>query len=317
MKKRGGYFFLFTTIIGIIIGVSAFFIVNGFNFGLAASSHKTEINWEVSNLSRENTQFKKNIQYRDKENTQKEQFLSTNSTEITKKDEEVQETELPRGEGVNSSDPDKEEEVEKFLAYLTFDDGPSPNTLKILQILDDYGIKATFFVTGQAAEKYPQIVQRIAAAGHTLGNHSYSHNYKLIYGSPESFMEEIEKTDSLIFELIGKKTELVRFPGGSYPKADERYFRLLEEGGYYYFDWNVDSGDALKKKIRPQEIINNVMKQVKGKTKPVILMHDSGDKQSTVEALPQIIQNLKVQGFEFAPLSKEVTPVRFKVKTIN
>lgn len=201
------------------------------------------------------------------------------------------------------------------IAYLTFDDGPSKNTIEVLQILKKYDLKATFFVTGQAAKKNCQILQQIVIDGHTIGNHSYSHNYKKIYKSSEAFMAEIEETKSLIYELTGIETEIIRFPGGSYPKADRNYVQLLTERGYVYFDWNVDSKDSTRKDISAKEIKANVVNQVAGKTKVIILMHDGAGKQATVKALPGIIEHLLEQGFQLKQLDKEVAPIQFRLRS--
>ena len=135
--------------------------------------------------------------------------------------------------------------------YLTFDDGPSERTDEILEILDRYGIHATFFVVGQSDEEDLQRMRNIVAAGHTLAIHSFSHEYREIYSSVEAFLEDFNQIYCLIVETTGVKPQIFRFPGGSINGYNQLlYHEILSEmlrRGFVYFDWNLSNGDATSK----------------------------------------------------------------------
>ena len=197
------------------------------------------------------------------------------------------------------------------ICYLTFDDGPSNNTLKILDILDNYGIKATFFVVGTAKTDYlPQIQSR----GHAIGLHSATHNYKTIYSSVNSYLTDIKTISDIVFSKTGVRSNIMRFPGGSSNGVSASYCRgimteltaMMPTLGYSYYDWNVSSGDAAANNVPSSRIINNVLNGAKGKSSICVLMHDTGAKGTTVEALPAMIEGLHNMGFRFAPLTAEV-----------
>ncbi|MBQ6717574.1 MAG: polysaccharide deacetylase family protein [Clostridia bacterium] len=197
------------------------------------------------------------------------------------------------------------------ICYLTFDDGPSDNTLKILDILDSYGIKATFFVVGTAKTEYmPQIVTR----GHAIGLHSTTHNYSTIYADVNSYLADIQQISDIVYNTTGVRSNIIRFPGGSSNMVSAQYCKgimsdltvRMPQLGYSYYDWNVSSGDASAARVPAATIVNNVLKGAKGKNSICVLMHDTSAKTTTVEALPAIIEGLDAMGFRFAPLTAEV-----------
>ena len=204
------------------------------------------------------------------------------------------------------------------ICYLTFDDGPSDNTLKILDILDSYGIKATFFVVGTAKTEYmPQIVTR----GHAIGLHSTTHNYSTIYADVNSYLADIQQISDIVYNTTGVRSNIIRFPGGSSNMVSAQYCKgimsdltvRMPQLGYSYYDWNVSSGDASAARVPAATIVNNVLKGAKGKNSICVLMHDTGAKTTTVEALPAIIEGLDAMGFRFAPLTAEVYGYHQKV----
>lgn len=206
--------------------------------------------------------------------------------------------------------------VYEKIAYLTFDDGPSENTVNILDILDRYKVKATFFVNGKEGstneERYKEIVNR----GHSIGLHSYTHDFGLVYESMESFSQDTENIHAYIQEVTGVDTHLYRFPGGSSTTRTTHmleYIEYLENNGYKYFDWNVSSGDAVSEPLAADAIVENVMNGVTGHNRVIILMHDSAAKDTTVEALPIIIENLISEGYEILPIVETTTPVHHTV----
>jgi peptidoglycan/xylan/chitin deacetylase (PgdA/CDA1 family) len=193
----------------------------------------------------------------------------------------------------------------KKIAFLSFDDGPSQTTDKILDILKRYGIKATFFIIGSSAEKFPDTLKKIAEDGHTIGNHTYTHDYKTIYSDVNVFMDEVKKTDGILQNVLGDSfhTRLFRFPGGSFEAEKQPFRQELIKEGYVNIDWNALSGDGEGTNIPADKLYNRLVNTAGKQQHLVILMHDSSTKQTTVEALPRIIEYLKAQNYEFATLS--------------
>ena len=200
--------------------------------------------------------------------------------------------------------------------YLTFDDGPSPNTSEILDILAEYDVKATFFTVGKEAEAYGELYKRILHEGHTLGMHSYSHVYKEIYASRESFEEDFEKISSYIEEITGYKPVFYRFPGGSNNSLIGSHFEefkeVLSEHDVKYFDWNISTGDATNPPLSAEEIVNNALNGLEEHEEVVILMHDLGNKDTTVEALPVIIEELQARNIPIVPITESTELIQYR-----
>lgn len=198
--------------------------------------------------------------------------------------------------------------------YLTFDDGPSANTDKILDILDDYGVKATFFVTGHNDKESIARYKRIVDEGHTIGMHSYSHKYKEVYASLSSFQEDYDRIHNLIKTATGVDCNLYRFPGGSSNQVsgeDMSYFiDFLNKKNVKYYDWNVTSGDASSTAYTSQELIENVMNDVVKYKTSIVLMHDAENKKSTVESLPALIEALQAKGAVILPISDDTALIQ-------
>ncbi len=203
--------------------------------------------------------------------------------------------------------------------YLTFDDGPSDNTLKILKILKEYDAKATFFVIGTNSKL--EYLSKIEKAGHAIGIHSYTHDYSKIYKSTTAYFKDLNKLSKKIEEQIDIKTKLLRFPGGSNNTVSKKYCKgimsdlvtQVQIKGYAYFDWNVDSGDASGNNVPASTITKNVLNQAKNKNSICVLMHDTAAKSTTVKALPDILDGLKKQGYKFEVLTEETYGYHYKV----
>ncbi len=200
--------------------------------------------------------------------------------------------------------------------YLTFDDGPSERTDEILAILEKYGVKATFFVIAADGEEDLQRMRNIVAAGHTLAIHSYSHNYRQIYGSVEAYLEDFNQMYCQIEEATGVKPQIFRFPGGSINSYNNGIYREIiaemTRRGFVYFDWNVANGDAATNTTQPASTLAaNALKGVGTTRRAIILMHDSTVKTTTVEALPSIIEGYLNAGYSFAPLTAATKPISF------
>ncbi|HEX9062739.1 MAG TPA: polysaccharide deacetylase family protein [Clostridia bacterium] len=199
------------------------------------------------------------------------------------------------------------------VAYLTFDDGPSKtNTAAVLDILKKYNIKATFFIVGQLAQEGPELVRRESEEGHFICNHSFSHDYKVLYSSPKNFMAEIKKCDNILSSVLGDKytSKVVRFPGGYFSKKLDPYAELLGKEGYKYINWDTENNDGTANNIPVEKLVGYLKTQfdqneeIGHKKKVVILMHDGYRKETTVKALPQIIDYLISKNFSFDTLEK-------------
>ena len=199
------------------------------------------------------------------------------------------------------------------VIYLTFDDGPSSNTSKILDILKEENVKATFFVVNYGSY-YDSIVQRIVNEGHTIALHSYTHNYNLVYSSIDAYFNDLISLKNRVKSTTGIDSNIIRFPGGSSNTISSFnkgiMSKLVSEvklRGFHYFDWNVDSRDAWDAK-NSTDVYNNVMNGLIPNRSNVVLMHDLGHNVKTVEALKKIIENSKNKGYSFAKITYD-TPM--------
>ncbi|SHE66845.1 polysaccharide deacetylase family protein [Clostridium fallax] len=189
----------------------------------------------------------------------------------------------------------------KKIAYLTFDDGPSSIiTDQILDILKNYNIKATFFVLGKNVEYYPKIFNRIIDEGHSVGNHSYSHEYKHIYYSPDNLVKEVLMANNSINNIAKKNMDvkIFRFPGGSFGKNMELK-KAINNLGMNYYDWNCLNGDAESQNPSLEMLFNKFIKTSQNKDKLIILMHDTNAKVNTMKSLPKVIDYLINNGYSF------------------
>lgn len=195
---------------------------------------------------------------------------------------------------------------EEKQIYLTFDDGPSKNiTPQILDILRDNGVKATFFVLGSRAELYPEVLKREFDEGHYIANHGYSHSYKAIYTSKDTTFDEYIRCENAIKNSLGipeYNSYLFRFPGGSsggkYSSVKKEARDLFDLYGVAYTNWNCLTGDAAGSKTK-EECMAEMISTKANQNSIILLMHDAGDKSQTVEALPEIIQYYKNEGYTF------------------
>lgn len=190
------------------------------------------------------------------------------------------------------------------VAYLTFDDGPdNKNTPAILDILKENDVPATFYVTGAHAELHPDVLKRIFAEHHAIGNHSYDHDYHKLYPSIDGFLHEMQKTDDIIKNIIGVRPLILRAPGGVIGNFTSAYPPALAASGYVEHDWNVSSADAAPGHPTAQDFIGNIDSQTDNKDFAIILMHSSEGHEETVKALPEIIRILKAKGFAFGVIT--------------
>lgn len=189
------------------------------------------------------------------------------------------------------------------VVYLTFDDGPSKYTAQVLDILDKYHCKATFFITGMNAS-YRKYITMAHDKGHTIGLHTYSHKYNKVYASTDAYFKDLEKIGKLAKDYIGYTPKYIRFPGGSSNTISKRYSKgimsklskMVEDKGYIYYDWNAENGDGysnMSKKEMYKRATSSREKQI------MILMHDANGKQNTVDILPDVIEYYQSKGYVF------------------
>ena len=250
--------------------------------------------------------------------TEEQDKLVNEINEINTEIKSMQETlDKMKEQGLKVEENNEEQPVK--YAYLTFDDGPSENTIKILDFLKENNIKATFFVIGK--EGYDDVYKRIVDEGHTLAVHSNTHIYSEIYISVYAFRMDINTLAARLEKLTGTKPTIMRFPGGSNNTVSYKYggeelmnklIKAVQEDGFTYYDWNVDSSDASGNDRSKDAIFNAVMNGVKGKENAIILMHDAAAKKTTVDALPQIVAGLRKKGFVLDAITEETPLVQFK-----
>lgn len=203
------------------------------------------------------------------------------------------------------------------VVYLTFDDGPGAHTQQLLDILDKYNVKVTFFVTN-VNSGYENMIAKEAAAGHTVAIHSASHDYKKIYSSVDAFFADLNEMSDIIYAQTGQRAKLIRFPGGSSNTVSLKYCsgimttltKAVTDQGYKYFDWNVSSGDA-GGTTSTEEVYQNVVNGIKSHNVSVVLQHDI--KSFSVNAVERIIQWGLANGYTFLPLTTSTEDVHHGV----
>lgn len=246
---------------------------------------------------------------------QQKKIASTNASVVSKDsaDDSTNSDKTAQDKKTNEEKEDKSQQNESEeplpedakVAYLTFDDGPSRNvTPKILDILKKNNIKATFFVIGSSVKANPDLLKREEKDGHTIGNHTYTHDYNYLYSNIDNFLNDLDRNEKVIDSVIDHHDKtLIRFPGGSFGRT--AYQRAAENAGYHYIDWNVLNGDAEVSHSSADRLISRFKQTFLGQKKIVVLMHDAATKETTAEALPTIINILKQDGYEFRPITSD------------
>ena len=198
--------------------------------------------------------------------------------------------------------------------YLTFDDGPGPNTKMLLDILKKNGIHATFFVTGKTDDFSKEIYKRIVDEGHTLGMHSYSHVYEEIYSSEKAFTQDLDKIYEYLYEVTGVYPKFYRFPGGSSVQDTsvpiDNLVRILEERGITYLDWNVISPDIRDSSVGKSRMIKELMSDVNKYETSVVMFYDTQTQPMTIKTLSSFIRKLKKNQYEILPVDENTAPIR-------
>ena len=207
------------------------------------------------------------------------------------------------------------------IAYLTFDDGPTKNTPLLLSTLKSLNVRATFFVVGVNCQKFPDAVRQEASAGHAVGIHSWTHQYSYIYASMTDFMQDFNRLRNYVTQQLGREPDICRFPGGTNNTVSLRYgrdhimrqvVRQVESMNIRPIDWNVSPEDAVERVPSSGTIVRRVIRQTGGQHRPVILLHDLSRSTNTVNAVPQIVRSLRVEGYSFGILTAETQAVMFE-----
>ncbi len=311
-----------------VVGILSFKLYENHAKAVAVNTTLSETNDTIKQINEELNNLKKQLEETNKTNSELQGQLATSKNEKTKLEKKIKELEekIKTSEKKETSKKKAENlsnETKKYpsvkvplknngkkVCYLTFDDGPSKNTLKIIDILDAYGIKATFFVTNTGTTKY---IKNIQKSGNAIGLHTATHNYSKIYKSEKAYFEDLKSVSAQVEKYAGIKSTIIRFPGGSSNSISNNYSKNLmktltksvEKKGYAYFDWNVDSGDASKARPTASYIMSRMKSAVGSQDKICVLMHDSAAKTGTVDALPQMIEWLASKGYRFDVLTND------------
>lgn len=231
----------------------------------------------------------------------------------------------------SSYEKERERKSNHKTVFITFDDGPSiNNTRNIIKILNEYNIKATFFIIGNKGEEYSEIVKELHKSGMCIASHTYTHEYERIFKSVDDYRNDLEKCDEFIENLVGEKpVPYIRIPGGTHNSSSGKsnmnnIINYLKDNNINYVGWNVCSNDALGRNIPSYKLFSNVKNQTeKVETRTnilVLLMHDSYYKKTTVEVLPQILDYYVSKGYEFKTfkdITKQEHNQMIKEKLIN
>lgn len=323
-KNKSKFFAVFFAVISILLAVAlGFASVNISNTNDEISKLKQEVesqsdviayfkdsNKEIPKLESEIKSQADTITKLENESEKKSSELKQMSDELEKAKKDAQQWENK----YNSLKTTFESDDTKKVCYLTFDDGPSDNTLKIIDILNKYNVKATFFVIARSKTEY---MKNIVDSGNAIALHSYSHDYNEIYKDADSYFKDLSAISDLVKAKTGVESKIIRFPGGSSNTVGKVSMKTLcdmvENKGYAYFDWNCDSGDARSNKVPADEILANIKKDVGSQKSLTVLMHDTAAKTSTVEALPSVIEYLKSKGYTFGVLSEYTEPCHHNI----
>lgn len=257
------------------------------------------------NISKTIEEYKVYKQYKAQVESINHQAEEKIKAEEAKKEKERQEK-LPNLTEAGKENISKIYHSDTKRAFLTFDDGPSAVTSKILDTLKQENIKASFFVLGSNVEARPEMVKRMYDEGHFIGIHGTSHVYSQIYQSPQSVLDEYNMCNEKIKNALGEQEynpHLFRFPGGlaggKYAEVKAQAKELLLQNNIEHVDWNALNGDAETNKLSSEFEMKRLQETTAGKNSVVILMHDAQAKSVTADTLPQIISYLKEQGYEF------------------
>lgn len=199
--------------------------------------------------------------------------------------------------------------------YLTFDDGPSYNiTDKVLDVLKEKEVKATFFIIGNKIKGREKILKRIYDEGHCIGLHSYTHVTRKIYSNENAFIKEMDDTRDEVKRVLGITPTAIRFPTGSKPHLNKNFLEELHAHNYKVYDWNASLPDGINCDIKPDKLIQYATKVIARSPKVFLLLHCDQCNKNTSEALPKIIDYYKENGYEFKTIDDNTDEFYFRFK---
>lgn len=208
---------------------------------------------------------------------------------------------------------------EENAVYLTFNSTPGENTGAILDVLDDYGVKATFFLSGSADTVSGEQMKAIVDRGHDIGLNGSSDSYQQIYDSVPAFLEDFHSIYELVYETTGIQAEIFRYPGGSINPYNSGFYQELNaemlRRGFVFFDWDVTGEDTLMGGADAEQIQSCVLTGIEGKDRGIVLLRDTVGKEVIPEALPGIITGLQGMGYHFRTLTADVLPMFYSYKS--
>lgn len=196
--------------------------------------------------------------------------------------------------------------------YITFDDGPTPLTSQLLDVLKKEDVKATFFVVGKEIEGRENILKRISEEGHSIGLHTYSHNYTTIYSTEDNFISEMLKTSKKVKEVTGLEPKIIRFPGGSSKRLNQPFLDKLHAYNFKVYDWTSDIYDGEYPNLSVYRLTENAKKSKGSSTDIIILMHCNSNNKNTVKALPGIIQYYRNRGCSLQPIREDTSEYYYR-----
>ena len=205
---------------------------------------------------------------------------------------------------------------ERIPVYLTFDDGPSNITEEMLWVLKKKNIKATFFVVGKEIEGNEEILKEIYNEGHAIGLHTYTHKMPIVYRNENSFIHEMEDTQEVIYRVLGIKTNIIRFPGGSKPHLNSEFLDRLHNSNYKIYDWNVTVSDGIDINRSSKSIYREATKFKGNLNRIIILMHCSKKNKNTLNALEDILTFYDKPIYHFEKITAETKEYYFRFKRI-
>lgn len=231
--------------------------------------------------------------------------------EVTKKDDRVDDEEVTTKTAIQKENG----RINQKNVYLTFDDGSSKNTTQILKILKENNIKATFFFNTSENQTSDSIIKEAYDNGHALGVlTSTDYNYDVIYSSVENYLKDFEQSYNRLYQVTGEKPSILRFPGGSINVFNKNNYKELidqiEDKGLVYFDWNVCANDGGSRHISKELMVINATKLPYRSEKCIVLMHDNGN-ENICQALQEVIQFYRENGYDFEKLTLDVKPITF------
>lgn len=204
-----------------------------------------------------------------------------------------------------------EQNVDDKVIYLTFDDGPSVVTNKILDILKEKDTKATFFLIGNQIVGFEDTVKRIHKEGHSIGLHTYTHKLKRIYRNNDNFIKEMKACSDEIKKVTGTNPNIIRFPGGSRKHLNNEFLYRLHDENFKIYDWNVQVSDGIKPKTPSSKLFREATKDTDSISPIILLMHCDYMHKNTCAALPKIIEYYKQHGYVFKPITENTTELYF------